>query len=250
MGIEAELVISKRYRGIKNWFTIELPHGYYTFDPLDLQKIGLSWVNDDKCLGVFKPQANDGMDARYSNLVRWIYTPYDPYTYESVRRQLFKPGLPEKHSIYFRGSLRHGRRMDYAAFSLMISPNRRIQQIEYLKEMANTRMALSLRGMASLNHREFEAFGLGVPVLMMTPSANLYDPLIPDYHYIAVSREHNFVDRYYQTIGDTEFLNFVRMNALAWYNRNVAPPNCFQFIHSKIQETSPPPCLTPFGISL
>jgi hypothetical protein len=62
----------------------------------------------------------------------------------------------------------------------------------------------------------------------------LYDELIPDYHYVAVNvnvEEGSAADvvrglaqRYRQTAGDQGYLDFVAANAMAWYDPNVRMP--------------------------
>jgi hypothetical protein len=100
---------------------------------------------------------------------------------------------------------------------------------EYMRELASHKINLSLNGHAEVCHRDMEIMGLGNVLLRTKFVCQFHEPLIPDYHYVAVDVE-NFRD--YKSIADKlinkyneikdkhDFLNFVGKNAREWYLRN------------------------------
>jgi hypothetical protein len=82
-------------------------------------------------------------------------------------------------------------------------------------------------------------FGLGIPLIRPTYIVETNDPLIPNFHYIAVDTEFDaefryknheqlsidIKNRYLEVINDNELLNFVTTNARDWYIKNLSSPN-------------------------
>ncbi len=122
--------------------------------------------------------------------------------------------------------------------------NQQISHDKYLKGMASSKVALSLPGNGNCCHRELEAFGIGVPVLMPILKNTFYNKLVPNVHYIAVDsstirenrirrynreEENKFVemvkDRYEEVANDDELLNGIAANAMEWFNDNIVFPS-------------------------
>ena len=84
---------------------------------------------------------------------------------------------------------------------------------------------------------------LGVPLIRFEYQTKLYEPLIPNYHYISIPYDdtipkHNGVhtdrlgdishskqieDRFREVISDKEFLEFISKNSRKYYEDNLSP---------------------------
>lgn len=118
-----------------------------------------------------------------------------------------------------------------------------LQFEQYLQEAFQFRMAFSIGGgggalCGDLCFRDIEMFGLGVPLMRPKLVVENSEPLIPDFHYVAVDAEFDLeyryanpeelskriATRYREVIDDTEFLEFVKNNAKKWYENNISYP--------------------------
>jgi len=114
---------------------------------------------------------------------------------------------------------------------------------QYLQESFQFQLALSIGGgggavCGDYCLRDIEMFGLGIPLIRPTYAIESTDPLIPDFHYIAVDAEFDanyryanpeelskrIAKRYLEVINDTEFLDFIKNNAKNWYENNISYP--------------------------
>jgi hypothetical protein len=131
----------------------------------------------------------------------------------------------------------------------------KIIQDDYLKDMAKSRIAFSLPGVGGNCHREIEAFGLGIPVLMPILRNQYYNKLIPNVHYIAVDNRKisderintydsfqtklflkMLINRYQETVDDAGFLKYISDNAMEWFDKNIRYPSAPNLIE-KILKT-------------
>jgi hypothetical protein len=114
----------------------------------------------------------------------------------------------------------------------------------YIQESMQFKLALSIGGgggaiCGDFCFRDIEMFGLGIPLIRPTYIVETNDPLIPNFHYIAVDTEFDaefryknheqlsidIKNRYLEVINDNELLNFVTTNARDWYIKNLSSPN-------------------------
>ena len=114
---------------------------------------------------------------------------------------------------------------------------------QYLQEAFRFRLAFSIGGgggalCGDLCFRDIEMFGLGVPLMRPKLVVENSEPLIPDFHYVAVDAEFDpeyrysnpeelsrrITTRYREVIDDLEFLDFVKNNAKTWYENNISYP--------------------------
>ena len=159
--------------------------------------------------------------------------------------------------LYWRGSLyNHGVDARYLGVrkSLELLPNYLTESElyfgagplpfeQYIQESFQFELAFSLGGgggatCGDLCFRDIEMFGLGIPLMRPTLVVETSEPLIPNFHYIAVDAEFDseyryanpdelskrIAKRYREVIGDAELLNFVKTNAKQWYDNNIAYP--------------------------
>jgi hypothetical protein len=114
---------------------------------------------------------------------------------------------------------------------------------QYLQESFQFRLALSIGGgggalCGDLCFRDIEMFGLGIPLMRPKLIVENSEPLIPNFHYVAVDAEFDpeyryanpeelskrIANRYREVINDIEFLEFVKNNAKNWYENNISYP--------------------------
>ena len=116
--------------------------------------------------------------------------------------------------------------------------NQNLTYIDYLTEMSNYSVSLSLPGGTEVCNRDIECFAIGVPVLRPHLQINYPDPLIPNYNYINSYHSCDYTDggnAKYLSYSDfqnnllytwdmvkdnKEYLDFISENARNWFLRN------------------------------
>lgn len=107
---------------------------------------------------------------------------------------------------------------------------------EYLREAVKYKMGLSINGVAEICHREIDYMAIGLPHIRLEYMSQLNPPLIPNVHYVSVSREkygfpwdarlnrvggddyaQAYIDRFLEVKDDEEFLTYVAKNAREYY---------------------------------
>ena len=171
--------------------------------------------------------------------------------------QEFRESISLDTRLYWRGSLYNkgvdARYLDVRK-SLELLPNylttselyfgsNPIQFNQYLQEAFQFKLAFSIGGgggalCGDLCFRDIEMFGLGIPVLRPKLIVENSEPLLPDYHYIAVDTEFDaeyryanpdilsqrIASSYREVIEDNELLEFIKNNAKTWYENNISYP--------------------------
>lgn len=238
-GIEVSLKISNRYKDIKSHFIIELNNKYWVVDPYDQKSLEHTrcgeFINDNDCVGIFKSQYKNSLNL-CNKVIPWIYTPFNPSLCFEFKKKIDKKDWDNK-KLYWRGTTRHGRFKILDKLKDILNDNlNKIDMLRYFDEIRNSRIILSLRGAASFNHREFEAFSIGTPVIMKIPDVITYNQLIPNYHYVATNTDNpeEIRNRYYEVIDDKEYLKFIADNAQKWVTDNIEPPMCFDLMKNII----------------
>lgn len=89
-------------------------------------------------------------------------------------------------------------------------------------------------------YRDIEYMAIGLPFIRIEYKDSVHDPLIPNYHYISIPREHAYVaweknkevgvadlyiKKYLQVKDDQRFLNYISKNQKDWFDRNIKSPN-------------------------
>tara|TARA_R110000751_G_scaffold251701_1_gene351386 strand:- start:1932 stop:2867 length:936 start_codon:yes stop_codon:yes gene_type:complete len=112
-----------------------------------------------------------------------------------------------------------------------------LSHTEYMQHLNQFSINMSLNGAGQICYRDMEILGLGTALFRPKLSSNFYNPLIPDYHYIAVDYDHiknvEPLEKYYnqlkelmitrwsEVIKDRDFIDKVALNGKKWFDENV-----------------------------
>jgi len=212
-------------------------------------------LSDELCVGALKCQYRKGNYGLFEDKVSsFIYGLKEKYRYFKIRSDCIK--LPKiNREFYFKGNetsrwhiLKILDKMGIINSDYGFRVNGRkvlkLPQNEYLKNMACRKVVLSLPGIGNFCHRELEAFGINVPVLMPILYNSYYNDLIPNFHYISVDvlsiKKDNMKEydneevqifceairsRYKEVIDDDVFLSYISKNAMKWFEENIVYPS-------------------------
>lgn len=128
---------------------------------------------------------------------------------------------------------------------LLDGPNYIGDQDKYFSNLIKYKAALSISGIGELCYRDIECMAVGIPIIRFQYQTDLYEPLIPNYHYISVDYDktipkHNEIytdrlgnythssqieNRFKEVKDDLDFLNFISNNARKYYEDNLTSPN-------------------------
>ena len=218
--------------------------------------ISIEIVSHPLCVGTLKCQYRHGSYGEWENKVSaFTYGVKEKGQYFALREKMRDTESSTKQ-MYFKGNetgrkniLIRLREMglinnDYGFRDGHGSRKLKIAQEIYLSNMAKSKLILSLPGIGGCCHRELEAFGIGVPVLMPVLVNKYYNQPIPDFHYIAVDalsisgkkiKHYNdqeekllcklIADRYHEVINNDSFLCETSTNAMIWFDHNISFPS-------------------------
>jgi hypothetical protein len=183
----------------------------------------------ENCSCIMKVQYNANINVEDNVVPHFYYAKWINIT-EKIREKLIQ--IPKiKKNIYFKGALRAGRGKVLKFLKEMgIFENNtsKVGYEQYLQEIAEHKIALSLPGVGNCCHREFEIMAVGTCVIMPKLINSYKVDLIPDHHYISIdidmsklsSKEiaEKIFERYNEVIDDDEYLRFIAQNGLEYYN--------------------------------
>lgn len=165
------------------------------------------------------------------------YTPAS-YCLRSVESEEYIRTNPTKTkskvSLYFRGNtyLFRGYLVNDDRFDIRTDT---LDELDYIKELQDNYISLSLNGTGEICHRDIESFACSCAVIRPKLTVKFNDPLVENFHYIAVEvndlynlEPYDFYkelsDRIYSKFlkvkDDLDYLNYIGSNAYEWYIRN------------------------------
>lgn len=171
----------------------------------------------------------------------WIYFPSNLTDLEQYyKKRLNKTDFIEK--LCFWGTISQRPILEHFDKSLLVGPNYIGDSDKYFNNLINYSVALSIAGVGELCYRDIECMALGIPLIRFEYQTKLYEPLIPNYHYISIPYDitipkHNGVhtdrlgnsdhskqieDRFKEVISDKEFLKFISKNSRKYYEDNLS----------------------------
>lgn len=182
------------------------------------------------------------------------YWQFGMVNYEEIKN--YRESIQLDSRLYWRGSLYEN--MGNSPYNNIRAHVREIKHIfpefnlnpaptsfdQYITETATFKLVLGSGGGGGYTcgdfcFRDIELFGLGIPLLRPTYIVTPFKQLIPDHHYIAVDADvddifkynnpsklaNDIVVKYKKVINDTEFLNYIALNARNWYIDVMSHPN-------------------------
>ena len=206
----------------------------FLLDPHDRSHHGLHMLdilnNEPNVVHVLKSQFNPEEYSIQDNFTPSGYFPREFEKYINIIDEVIEHRniSTKRDGLFFTGKLWKRRRRIVNHMQSIISSSERLPFIDFVKRMSEYRIVLSLPGKGNLCHREFEAMGIGVPVLMPRLKNILPDLLIPNVHYIAVDQPEQIRDTYMMVRDNQSLLNDISRNAMEWFDRNCRYPNCYK----------------------
>jgi FkbM family methyltransferase len=166
---------------------------------------------------------------------------FSPWTYfQSIvfDLELFyqkrKENIPTKKQLFFRGSCLEDRKIIHHINKNSITDFSTVAPDAYFEEAIQHKIGLSIDGRGEFCYRDIEYMALGMPMIRYEYESKFYEPLIPNFHYISVPRPEDMdiykyggerhakilESRYYEVLGNDDFLNFISGNAREYYEKN------------------------------
>jgi hypothetical protein len=182
----------------------------------------------------------------------WIFLPFKEFDYDYYRN-LKKTNTNLEEKLFYLGSGIDSYRKSVKEVELKgyLQTINNYEFNEYLERMVNSKIALShyldldkystpFDHPGEFCYRDIEYMSVGLPFIRIEYKDSVYDPLLPNHHYISIPREKAYVayekdkekgvadlyiEKYLEVINDEELLNFISKNQIEWFDRNVKSPN-------------------------
>lgn len=179
-------------------------------------------------------------------ILQGVHYPHSPivnHDYYYYERQLQTHlGTPFINKMFYLGREDRGSILDLRALDLVSEFIPGSTGHFYMEQLIKYKMGIGIPGVGELCCREFECFSAGLPVIKFEFITQLNPPLIPNYHYIAISREkysipedphldqrgtpahtQGFIDRFNEVKDDADFLSFIGKNGRKYYETYCHP---------------------------
>ena len=236
----------------KNYELMECEYG---IENLDNGEFVVMSVADNISAGMINEKANPrfkkALIAQYIpkdvnlHVGEYIYK-YSPWTYFIAKKYDLEPfyqkrllNPPTDNRLYFKGTSLDDRTILNYFDKNIVTDFTPISADRYFDEIIKHKIAISVDGVGELCYRDIECFAIGVPIIRFEYITPLYDPLIPNYHYISIPRPHDMklyrtgnenhvkllMQRYYEVLNDDNFLKFIAQNARKYYEKNCTMDN-------------------------
>ena len=172
-------------------------------------------------------------DLCKDKLSPWIYFQSIVFDLEPLyQKRLNTP--PSKKQLFFKGSSLEDRKIIHYINKNSITDFSTISPDSYFEEAIQHKVGVSIDGRGEFCYRDIEYMALGIPMIRYEYESKFHDPLVPNFHYISVPRPNNMdfykyggeehakilESRYYEVLGNDEFLNFISRNAREYYEKN------------------------------
>lgn len=224
---------------LKNIYAGENGSGYFLTitNPVNKKYIVVSYWDKSKDLTL----SNCGWD--YENCVEIICScgvdtsiSYTPFTYLIGEKNIYNvvnnnwiPFEEKKDlELFFRGRM-YGNREDLFKYNPNNITDKIIPTQEYIKEISERKINLSLNGVAEICHRDIEIMSTGSVLLRPKLNVKFHNDLIPWVHYIPFEFDLKFsVNKQWEIINNTfnnvknnsTLLTKISKNSLEWFRKN------------------------------
>lgn len=186
-------------------------------------------------------------DEHSSKIVPWIYFPQTIQDYDSFYKKRQEVNLIDK--FYFRGtSIEHRPILRYFDSFYFTGPNANKCFLNYAEEAINHKIGFSAAGRGEFCYRDIEYMAMGIPFMRFKYNNEMFEPLIPNYHYISVEwpdgveKEHTLTEKHARAVekrfievkDDLNFLNFISKNAREYYEKYIDLKNSIEHTYKLI----------------
>lgn len=190
-----------------------------------------------------------------SKISPWIFLPYQEFDVESYREKRNNITDFEDKMFWLGSGVDSYRKMIRIVENKgFLQPIVSTSHSEYMEKLIRSKVGLSYYlDLEKYNtpydhpgefcYRDIEYTLLGLPYIRIEFKDTTYNPLLPNYHYISIPREHAYVayekygdegisnlyiQRYNEVINDSEFLNYISQNQINWSNNNLLNDNKYK----------------------
>ena len=160
-----------------------------------------------------------------------VFTPFTYICYSTLYDELIKgaKSISEKQddSLSFRGFLYGDRFNLLKTNKIKLTSQKIFPEKNYFEELTNTKVCLSLNGVAEICNRDMEI--LSAKSVLLRPKLNqkFHNELIDGYHYVGfeydsdpVRQSDIILDKFNEIINNDDFLNFISKNGYEWFLNN------------------------------
>ena len=227
-----ENIENKKYFVISYWDTIRDITMHHRVTNWDIEN----------CVEIFATSGTH-IEDRFFKQIDYPITPISyicmNITCEDIISKLDPNRIKTKvKKLPFRGYLYEFRKFlsEDDRFNIIDKTKNMLNVNQYIDEIANVNINLSLNGAGEICHRDMEILGTGTLLFRPQLKCRFHNPLIPDYHYISVDtsdisidvhfNDHYKIlaDRMYEKFeeikDDDDYIDFISKNGKKWYDEN------------------------------
>lgn len=131
-----------------------------------------------------------------------------------------------KNELFFRGFL-YSIRKEMGDLEPNMITNEKLGTFEYLSEINNNQISLSLNGAAEICNRDIEILSVGSVLFRPKLKQKFYNPLIDGVHYIGFDEDENpknqieiIKEKFTKIRNQPDLLKSISENGLKWYHEN------------------------------
>lgn len=192
----------------------------------------------------------------------WIFLPFEDFDvllYRKLRE--FQKDLNDKLFWLGSGVDSYRKAIRIIEHKGYLQTIRSLSHEQYLNQLISSRIGMSYYlDLDKYNtphdhpgefcYRDIEHMLLGVPFVRIEFKDTTFNPLIPNYHYISIPREHAYtaydrygdegvanlyIDRYKEVVEDDNFLSYISENQIQWSNANLVGENKYKLTFNLLE---------------
>ena len=167
-----------------------------------------------------------GVRDEMKNITPSSYATYSLDFENSSEKHRVPFNFKNNNELLFRGHL-YEMRYELNKLTPNMVTNAKIPSYEYVKELNESQICLSLNGAGEICNRDIEIFSVGSVLFRPELNQNFNNPLIPNVHYVTFDSVNNPIkqldiikNRFKEIRVNYDFLNMVANNGLEWYKKN------------------------------
>lgn len=216
-GLYSPHLMTIRNDDTKKYFLVS-----YWDKAIELTYTGNGW-DYENCVGIV---TSSGVHYDLTNIIPFSYMTYS-LDFEKESNETIIPFENKKNTdLNFRGFL-YEMRYELNKIAPNQITNNKLPVNEYVKELNENKICLSLNGAGEICNRDMEILSVGSVLLRPLLKQKFFDPLIPNYHYIPFDISEDpkiqweiILEKFNEIKNDNEKLKYIAYNGLNWYKNN------------------------------